>query len=217
MKKTITVKGIGKVSVKPDYVVVAITLESKDREYERAMNIASEHIDNITETLCLVGFDKEDLKTTSFTVRTDYDDERDSNGNYKRIFAGYSVVHDLKISFDFDMEKLAKTLSAISKCISQPDLSISFTVKDPEAINEELLISATKNARKKAKILCKAANVKLGELKLIDYNWNHPDICSETKYAVDSGPMFLADSREIDIVPDDISTSDSATFVWEIK
>ena len=35
MPRTITVKGIGKVSATPDYVVLSMGLESQDMDYER--------------------------------------------------------------------------------------------------------------------------------------------------------------------------------------
>ena len=47
MPRTITVKGIGKVSAAPDFVVLSMGLESQDMDYEKAMNIASENIDLI--------------------------------------------------------------------------------------------------------------------------------------------------------------------------
>ena len=51
MPRTITVKGIGKVSAAPDYVVLSMGLESQDMDYEKAMNIASENIDNLNAAL----------------------------------------------------------------------------------------------------------------------------------------------------------------------
>lgn len=38
MARTITVKGIGRVSAKPDYVVLSMTLESKHIDYDKAMD-----------------------------------------------------------------------------------------------------------------------------------------------------------------------------------
>ena len=37
MNKTITVKGIGNASARPDYVVISMALESTDKEYSKAM------------------------------------------------------------------------------------------------------------------------------------------------------------------------------------
>ena len=44
------------------------------------------------------------------------------------------------------------------------------TVKNPARVSEELLISATENAKTKAEILCKASGNALGQLLNIDYN-----------------------------------------------
>lgn len=220
MPRTITVKGIGKVSAKPDYVVLSMSLQSKDMDYDRAMVLASQHIQHLTETICAIGFEKSDLKTTRFNVGTDYNNIKDRNGNYHKEFAGYVISHNLKLEFDFNMEKLSQALAAIAGCLSHPELSIAFTVKDTTAINEEMLRSATANAKRKAEILCKASGVELGQLLTIDYNWGELDIFSHTQYGLSDDCLYEAApsmARSIDIEPDDIDVSDTATFVWEIK
>ena len=115
-------------------------------EYDKANNSAALRIQHLTETLMSLGFDKTDLKTTNFNIDTDYNNEKDRNGNYHRVFNGYNVIQDLKLSFDFDTNRLATALSAISGCISNPELSIRFTIKDATAVNEEMLRSATANS-----------------------------------------------------------------------
>lgn len=52
MARTIAVKGIGKVSAKPDYVVFSMTLESKHKDYDKTMDMAADHIQQLNETLC---------------------------------------------------------------------------------------------------------------------------------------------------------------------
>ena len=139
MARTITVKGIGKASAKPDYVVFSMTLESKHKDYDKAMDMAADHIQQLNETLCGIGFEKDSVKTTNFSVRTDYDRVKDRNGNYQSVFRGYEVTHNLKLAFDFDMGRLSQALSTIAGCLSHPQLSVAFTVKDATAINEEML------------------------------------------------------------------------------
>ena len=121
-------------------------LETQEMEYDKANNSAALRIQHLTETLMSLGFDKTDLKTTNFNIDTDYNNEKDRNGNYHRVFNGYNVIQDLKLSFDFDTNRLATALSAISGCISNPELSIRFTIKDATAVNEEMLRSATANS-----------------------------------------------------------------------
>ena len=81
MARTITVKGIGRASAKPDYVILSMTLESKHQEYETAMNLAADQIQHLNDTLCGIGFEKGSVKTTNFDVRTDYDRVKDRNGS----------------------------------------------------------------------------------------------------------------------------------------
>ncbi len=216
--RTITVKGIGKVTASPDYVVLSMSLESRDMNYDKAMEKASLHIQHLNETLEAVGFEKKAVKTTNFNVRTDYSSRQDSTGNYQRIFEGYVIHHNLKLEFDFEIYRLSQALSAIAGCIAHPELSIAFTVRDAAAVKEEMLRSAAENARRKAEILCEASGVNLGSLQTIDYNWGELNIYSPTRYELAeecvAAPMM---ARGINIEPDDIDASDTATFVWEIQ
>ena len=216
MARTITVKGIGKASAKPDYVVLSMTLEAKHKDYQSAMDMAAEQIQYINDTLTATGFEKGSVKTTNFNVRTDYDRIKDRYGNYESVFRGYEVTHYLKLAFDFDMGRLSRTLSAIAGCLSHPQLSIAFTVKDATAINEEMLRSATINAKRKAEILCEASGAKLGNLIAIDYNWGELDIYSHTRFDCCEEALAPMKACSIDIDPDDIDVSDTATFVWEL-
>ena len=167
MNRTITVKGTGKVSTKPDQVVLSMTLETTHKEYDQAMKIAADHIQQLNTVLCGIGFEKSDLKTTSFDVDTEYGYVK-IHKESERVFQGYKVMHRMKLTFDLDMQRLSQTLSAIAGCLAHPQLSIDFTIKDTTAINEELLRSAAINAKKQAVVLCDAAGVTMGELIAID-------------------------------------------------
>ena len=218
MQRTIVVKGIGNVSVKPDYIVISMRLKAQDIEYDRAMDMEAEQLAKLKESLISVGFDDADLKTEDFDVNTDYDSFNDDQGIYQRIFKGYVCSHSLKLSFDFNTEKLSETLSVISKCLSNPDLYISFTVKDKSAINDKLLHNAAINAKEKATILCSASEVELGQLLAINYNWGEIDVYSTTKYDfAEDCRVGASQSRNIDFVPEDIDMEDTVTYTWEIK
>jgi uncharacterized protein YggE len=219
MEKTITVKGTGKATAKPDLVVLSMNLESRDREYKKAMDMASDNIGHLNKTLEKAGFEKDSVITTDFNVHTEYENIRDKDGSYKNIFKGYVVMHSLKTEFDFDSELLTRALSAIGTCLAHPQLSIAFTIKDPTEINEELLRSASENAKRRAEVLSEASGVKLGELVAIDYNMGKPNVYSNTRYNVADealgAPMLMA--KSISIQPDDIKLTDTVTFVWKIE
>ena len=217
MKRTITVKGIGTAKTKPDRVVLNMTIETKDREYENAIRTANGQIADLNAALEAVGYEKGSLKTMDFNIHTNYEDTRDENGMYRSVFAGYMCFHSLKLEFDFTNENLSKTLSAIASCDAKPQFTLSFTVKDTAAIKEKLLESAAKNARQRAEILCAASGVSLGELINIDYNWGDVNLFSPTNFmrAKNESAAFGA-SFDAQLSPDDIRSSDSVTFTWEI-
>ena len=218
MAKTITVKGIGRVTARPDYVVLSMALETKDMDYGKAMSGAALHLEDLDWALTGVGFGKDDLKTTNFIVDTSYTNVKKPSGEFERVFDGYAVRHNLRLAFDFDMARLAETLAAVTGCLSNPDLSVSFTVKDPSSINREMLRSAAANAREKAEVLCQAAGVRLGELLAINYNWEELNIVSNTRYAMAEDCLAVPGMvKSMNIRPDDIDVSDTAAFMWAIE
>lgn len=97
MSRTITVKGIGRASAKPDYVVLSMTLEAKHKEYQAAMDMAGNLIQHLNDTITAIGFEKGAAKTTNFNVRTDYERVKNRYGNYESVFCGYEVTRDLTL------------------------------------------------------------------------------------------------------------------------
>jgi uncharacterized protein YggE len=217
MNRLITVKGTGNVSVKPDLIIITMNLESHQYDYKKTMELATDSVNALQDAIHIAGFNKKDLKTTSFNIRTHYESYRDENNNYKSKFDGYICEQGLKLEFDFNTEVMSKVLTAIAKAPIDPKLNIQFSVKDKAAVNEELLVSATENAKRKADILTKASGVTLGDLISIDYNWGELHLYSPTRYDMEDRCMVMAESCSPDIEPDDIDVSDTVSFVWEIK
>ena len=217
MSRTIAVKGVGSLRVKPDYVVIGLELEAKHEVYERAVSLSSEQIEELTQALMKAGFAKDELKTTSFHIRADYRSEQNDKGNYVQVFDGYVCHSGMKLAFDLDMKLLGETLSAIGSLSVQPELNVSFTVKEPEAVNSRLLKAAADNARGKAEILCAASGVTLGQLQRIEYNWSEPAAYSRTAVSADRMAMpMMKNAFRAEMTPEEIELSDSAAFIWEL-
>lgn len=217
MKRTITVKGVGTVSAKPDYIVISMNIISKDMEYSKAVAAANERIGLLQKAIVNAGFAKEDLKTLAFNVRTVYKNEQDEHGMWKSKFDGYECRYRLKLSMDMNSKKLADTLTEISNSGADAEFNIEFTVKNPEEIADALLKSATENARRKAKVLCEASGEKLGELVSIDYDWSDIHFASVSTYAAAGMVRGVNEDAGVpEFEPEDIRSQDSVTFVWEI-
>ncbi|NLC41674.1 MAG: SIMPL domain-containing protein, partial [Erysipelothrix sp.] len=128
----------------------------------------------------------------------------------------YICEQGLKLEFDLDTKMLSRVLGAISETKVNPILSINFSIKESNAVGIELLERATVNARQKAEILAKASGVTLGKILTIDYNWSELLFSSVTRFELQNQAMPSASRFAPDIEPEDIESSDTVTFVWEI-
>ena len=217
--RTITVKGTGKLQLKPDLVTLGITLRAKHEQYDETMALAERQIEALRGALERAGFARDDLKTADLRIDPEYRGEHDDKGNFRQIFVGYICMHSLSLSFDLDMKRLSAALSAMAESTSEPEFSVQFTVRDEEAAAAALLESAVENARNKAEVLCRASGVTLGEVQGIQYHWDGLSFVSNTRCEMANGalPMLAASKRAaMDIAPEDVSVSDTVAIIWEI-
>ena len=217
-KRTIHIKGTGHAAQIPDQVVLSMTLTAQNKEYSAAMKIGSQQVEMLREAIVEAGFKADDLKTTNFNVRSVYEDEEYREGNskrYRKIFIGFECRHDLKLTFDFDNDKLNTAVDTVAVSLSQPKISIAFTIKDADAFHDKILKSAAENARRKAEILCAALGVKLGKLLEINYSWSEVNIQREVVLGC-ALPEYVK-KNSFDFQPDEIKANDTVDFLWEIE
>jgi uncharacterized protein YggE len=213
-ERTITVRGAGQVSARPDLIIIEINLSTTRPNYAATLEHAAAEIEAMRSALVKVGHEAKALKTTDFKIETNYTRYL-QNDEWKQRFAGYTCAHDLRLEFALDMAMLDKTLGAIASGKASPHFEISFSVQDPSAVKEQLLKSAVSNAAQKAQILAQAAGVKLGPIKQIDYSWAELRFSSETDFVVGSANAPRGLGMEIE--PDEIKASDNVTIVWLIE
>lgn len=215
--RIIRVTGKGQIKVKPDVTRITMTLNGIKKDYAKTLEFSVEDTEKLKSILKPFGFESTDVKTLRFDVDAEYESYQERN-QYKRRFVGYKYEHVLKIEFDSDNKRLGKILYALAHAAIQPELRISYTVKDPEASKNLLLGKAVEDAVAKAGVLAKASGVSLKEIQSIDYSWGTINF----EVAPMRNMAMCADecaekSFDMDIEPDDIEVSDTVTVVWEIK
>lgn len=218
-KGIIHITGIGQAEQTPDRVVLSLTLTAQNREYSAAMTVGSQQVEMLREAIVEVGFKSEDLKTTNFDVRAIYENEEAREGSvkrYRQVFVGFECHHNLQLSFDFNNDMLNAAVDAIASCLSQPKISIAFTIKDVDAFNDKLLKAAARDAKRKAKLLCTAAGVKLGKLLSIDHLQREITVRHEMRVE-DMPVMACSTDTAFDFQPEDVKASDTVDFTWEIE
>ena len=179
---------------------------------------AADQADRLYGAVKKAGFSDSDLKTADFSVNTAYKNVRDENGNSGSVFDGYRCVQRFTLGFPTDMARLAQTLSYIGSCGADPDVRISFTVRDTEMLKERLLTECTVSARTKAEILCRGLGVMLGEVISVKCGDCQPDFMSATGFSVGDRvrPLMAKAGCAENITPEDVKISESVSFVFGI-
>lgn len=219
--RTIRVTGSGMLKLKPDTTKVSITLEGFYLDYSETLRHSSENTETLKDLLSAFGFERSDLKTLNFSVDTEYEGYEEE-GIFKQRLKGYRFHHYFKIEFDSDNERLGKILYTLANSELNPEIRISYTVKDHEKAKNDLLGKAVNDAKSKAEIIACAASVSLGDIQNIEYSLGIKDF--EVR-PMNRALMKMSDSEadnlntsaySLDIEPDDIEVSDSVTVIWEI-
>ena len=221
--RTIRVTGRGVLKVHPDTTRLTLSIHGTYPAYQEAMEKSAEDTEALKSALAPLDFDGADLKTLSFGIDAEYEGYQDDHGVYRNRFAGYRFDHSMKLEFRSDSERLGRILAALSASPAKPEIHISYTVSDPEAVKNELLGKAVADAKAKAEVLTASAGVTLGEMCSIDYSWGEHsfearpmrnalmlDVCAE-------GAAPRAKALAPDLEPDDIDVSDTVTVIWQIK
>ena len=217
--RTIRVTGKGMIKVHPDMTRITITLRGLNRDYAAILEQSSKATEAIKDLLVPFGFARTDLKTLRFGVDTEHESYKEK-GEYKQRFIGYSYAHTLKVEFESDNKLLGQILYALAHCSMNPEFRISYTVKDPETMKNELLGKAVQDAMAKASVLSGVAGLRLGDIQAVDYSWGEVDfevrntnaLCCNENLACELSPSY-----DLDIEPDDIDVEDTVTVVWEIQ
>ena len=214
--RRIRVTGKGQLRIKPDMTRVAMTLTGVKKEYAEALELSSAQTGTVKEVLSAFGFAPEDVRTLRFHVNAEYEGYEEQ-GQWKQRFVGYKFEHALKIEFLSDNHRLGQVLYALGHAEVQPEIQISFTVRDREAAKNQLLDRAVADAREKAAVLAEVAGVALKAIRSIDYSLDEMDFEVRPMNAVLCRKEAAADGAyHIDMEPDDIEVSDTVTMVWEI-
>ena len=215
MNRTIKVKGMARAKFPPDSITVALTLEAADRDYQKTLDIAAEKLVKLQKAAAAAGFEKKELKTSSFNVADEYEYAQSGVVGNNRQFVGYKCSHLLNLEFGMDMERLGKALAALSECKADSEFHISFGVKDIDPLKKRLLAQAVRDAAEKAEILAEAAGLKLKEIIAITCGDIDESIVSPTAF---NQPVSAAlRSVQLDITPENVDTDVSVNVEWEIE
>lgn len=210
--RTIDIKGVGVVGVKPDIIEVNLNFDFLEKTYEKSHESFLDTYGELIKIIKDIGFSENDLKTTNFNVQANYKSVK-KDDDYEDVFVGYNIRHNLKLTFDIDVDRLGKLLTKIGFLKVTPSLNIAFSIRNKDDVVDKLLIAASKDALRKAEVLASAIGVKLGKIEDISYNWKEFEFYSDTDFDFGINNCMSAPS----MVPDDIKIRDTINFKWQIE
>ena len=203
---SITVKGKGYALAPPDTVTLSFGVGSKARDYADCLDNLNERTAALRDSAS--GVDCAELKTTDPGVEIERRYVKD------RTFEGARGVTQPADRTACRQGELNRVLGVISQGRSGAEIQIHFSVKDTEDLRQRALAEAVRVARLSAETLAQAAGVKLGKLQSMAHGWDEIRVSGQPAYGV---VCDSAATPSVDIDPEDVSTSESVTLMYEFE
>ena len=165
------VQGEAVIRTTPEDMVIRIPIEVKDVEYKATSDKLIRTYNNLVDALVKAGLNRDTLKSNSLQITEDYtyiDRERKLVGYVGRIQMMIDMHHDTKM-----LQKIMQTL-ADERFRFGYQLNFKLSKSQEDSLTAEAIKKATFDARQKADILATALDVRLLEIKEINYGYDQP-------------------------------------------
>ncbi|WP_224996515.1 SIMPL domain-containing protein [Cesiribacter sp. SM1] len=162
----IEVQGQGRMRVQPDQTIVMIQVQNTNTEAGRSVQIVTEQVEQLLKKLQEAGFRKDEIKTSQFFLNEN-NEWRDG-----RMFRnGYTASQTMEVRFPLDQQRMTKLTNVFANTQEGVTFQFSFGLSDKlqQQVKDELIRKAIQDAREKASVIARSANIRLGSIRKIDY------------------------------------------------
>ncbi|MFY9296973.1 MAG: SIMPL domain-containing protein [Caldicoprobacterales bacterium] len=149
----LVVTGVGKVRAKPDVAYLNVGVRTVDKDARKAQEDNKDIMERIVNRLKSLNIDEKDIQTSAYNIWPRYN----YRGNTE-VLEGYEVENMIRIAVR-DVDSVGNVLDAVSKEGANRSNSISFGVLDSDAIYKQTLEKAIEDAKGKAEVIAKKADV----------------------------------------------------------
>ena len=168
MAHVIAVSGQGQASGVPDQAQLAAGVTTVAASADAALAENARKMTAVFDALKRLGVPDKAIQTSNFSVQPQYADT--ANGARQRI-TGYLVSNQVDVTLD-DTKKLGPALDTLIGAGANQINSVSFSIRDSEALMQAARKAAIADARKRANTYADAAGVSLGGVVSIQENGN---------------------------------------------
>lgn len=217
-EKTITVSGRGNIHIVPDVTRVEIKIISLFDTYEIAYQMAEDNLRDIKKIMVNNKLDTKLPKTIHFNICKQTRSKYDKYHNYEgEEFIGYELSQTIKIDLGMDNKLLTKVVREIGGNLTDVELNIGYTVRDPRPHQLKMLERAVKDATEKARIMAQAAGCSLGLVKTIDYSEKEIHIYSQARNIAEPCDAAKCTESSLDITPEDLCAGEDVVVTWYLS
>lgn len=215
---TVSVTGYGESFATPDVAEFSFAVSADAKTVGAAQDSVTSKIDDIIESLKELGIDEKDIRTNDYSVYPKYRYESAVCGpNYcppgRQVPDGYTVTHSISIKVR-NTDNAGQALSVAGSKGATNISSLTFTLDDPDAVQNEARDKAVKEAREKAKALAKSLGVRLGRV----VEFSDSSYVPGPFYAKEVLGMGGADSAQAPSVPTGQNKfTSNVTITYEIR
>jgi len=207
--RSLTVTGMGEVTLSPDIAYVNIGVRTEDATASAAMTKNSTETQAVVKALTDAGVAAEDLQTSNFNIYAN--NQLDLEGKPTGIT--YIVENTVYVKVR-DLAKLGDLLDSVVQAGANNVNSIQFDVVDKTKAMTDARAAAVKSAQAQAQELASTTGVSLGSIQTISYYDSVPMPFAESK---GMGGAFDAAALAAPISPGTLKISASVTLTYEIK
>ncbi len=155
--ETVSVSGLGKVTLTPDRVIFTVGVQSTAPTVEAAVNQNNDKVGQVITALKNAEATDGQIRTSNFSISP----QHEYRENQVPRVVGYQVANDITVTRD-KVDDAGKLLqAAIGAGVNQAS-GLTFTVSDQTRGREAALKQAFEDARAKAEILAQAGQRSLG-------------------------------------------------------
>ncbi|MCM1369656.1 MAG: SIMPL domain-containing protein [Candidatus Amulumruptor caecigallinarius] len=216
-ESTISLQGYGSIHVVPDVTRIEVTISNHFSDYKKAYSQGAENTSWISRILEYNNKPASLAKNIRFDVsehRVPIYDDDDHILEYE--VKGYDLIQKIRIDLPIDNILVNNIIRGIGKYIPGAEVSVSYTLLDMRPVQLKLLALAVSDAREKADIMANAVGCKLGKVLSIEYGRADVTVMSQTRQIHSNDEAKASTASSLDITPDDLIMSDTATLVFEL-
>lgn len=204
----------GKAIVKevPREIVFRIPLKIVDSSYISCNDRMVYTLNELQKDLKKKGIAEESIQTGNYSITENMVFE-----GGKRVQQGFQGSVHVLLSANYSPQLIQKVLESVSSFKLNYTINFSMSEEQKQRLTEIAMVSAVEDAKQKAMILAKAANVQLGSILKISYGidqYRTEPMLSERIMSSQADEMV---QNELNLSPSMTSLFKSILIVWEIQ